>query len=307
MGSIPLLPIPELFDLLREALDSRVDSLHRSLAAWTLLVAVGLILEYAPDLVKLCGKKQLEEHPWLWMRVYAFAGPILVTAGVAGELFVGAEFGLAEVRLRAFENLTNEQFRKTASEANRLALAAEANLAGALANAESAKATAKGFESKIADADARAAEARQMAEEERLARVRIEERLGGWRLDTQARQRLVEKLKPYAGTPFDLAVNPAEALFLDTLDGILGSAKWVRKIPKAPDGENISILLSNKAGINFSSGLTIEVAKNQWKEFGAAFTALVRGLNFEGIPAHGNVFLVGSNTEAIHIIIGNRQ
>jgi hypothetical protein len=74
---------------------------------------------------------------------------------------------------------------------------------------------------RISEADAKAAAANEKAEAEKLARVRIEERLGGWRLGPEAQARITEKLKPFAGTPFDLSVNPMEERFMETLDSIL--------------------------------------------------------------------------------------
>jgi hypothetical protein len=153
----------------------------------------------------------------------------------------------------------------------------------------------------IADAKARAAEANRLAAEEQLARVKIEEKLAGWRLDPKAQERLIEKLKPYAGTPFDLAVNPVEYRFMETLDGILIAAGWVRQ-PKA----DFSVLLDGKASINYWSGVTIEFAQESLNSFRTAAETLVRGLAAEGIPAKGNV-IQGGDPNAIHVVVGKRE
>jgi hypothetical protein len=153
----------------------------------------------------------------------------------------------------------------------------------------------------IADAKARAAEANRLAAEEQLARVKIEEKLAGWRLDPKAQERLIEKLKPYAMTPFDLAVNPVEYRFMETLDGILIAAGWVRQ-PKA----DFSVLLDGKASINYWSGVTIEFAQESLNSFRTAAETLVRGLAAEGIPAKGNV-IQGGDPNAIHVVVGKRE
>jgi len=61
----------------------------------------------------------------------------------------------------------------------------------------------------------------------------VKEKLGGWKLESQAQDRLHEKLTPYAGTHFVLSTNPVEAKFMEVLDGILRGSGWVWQQPKA--------------------------------------------------------------------------
>ncbi len=89
----------------------------------------------------------------------------------------------------------------------------------------------------------RAAEANQKAEEEHLARVRIEEKLAGWKLDAEAQARIIKTLKQYAKTPFDLGATPTEVAFMETIDGVLVSAGWSRRMPVATN-PLVSILLN---------------------------------------------------------------
>jgi hypothetical protein len=72
-------------------------------------------------------------------------GGLLITVGVAGELVIGVLSSRTETKVREINDSTIANIRRDA------ALAEE-----------------------------RAAEANRIAEEERLARVRIEQRLGGW-------------------------------------------------------------------------------------------------------------------------------
>lgn len=186
---------------------------------------------------------------------------------------------------------------------------AKAELAGQqerAANAEhdtaEAKKAAEIFRLQIATANAQAAEADQKAEEEHLARVRIEEKLTGWKLDAPAQARLVDNLKQYRNTPFDLRANPVEASFMEVLDAVLHSAGWTRQIPS---GDNI--LLDGKARISYASGVTVEIAAYRASDLGTAAEALVKGLNAEGIPARSQVALQEPDPSAIHVIIGDKE
>lgn len=84
----------------------------------------------------------------------------------------------------------------------------------------------------VAQANQRSAEANEKAEAEHLARVRIEEKLAGWKLDAGAQARIIKRLEQYEKTPFDLGANPAEVVFMEVMDGILGSTGWVRQPPE---------------------------------------------------------------------------
>ncbi len=81
------------------ALESSYDSLSFWLTIWTAIVVLGLILEYAHDFQKLV------RGPRRWMILRKFIGGILVTAGVAGELFVQFRLSGVETNLRTAKNL----------------------------------------------------------------------------------------------------------------------------------------------------------------------------------------------------------
>jgi hypothetical protein len=72
---------------------------------------------------------------------------------------------------------------------------------------------------RAAHAEQRASEATQKAEEEHLARVRIEEKLAGWKLDAGAQARIIKKLEQYKKTPFRFGGKPKR-------DGFYGSDRW---------------------------------------------------------------------------------
>lgn len=259
----------------------------------------------------------------VWLLIFG----VLVVIGVAGESIFGLRTWWNNRKLHDVNNAIDQyrqaetarmnrdasDARNDAAHAIERAAKAEENLAGALAGAESAKAMAKGYESQIAASDARvkgaeaqAAEANRIAEAERLARVKIEERLSGWKLDIEGRNRLTTKLKLFSGTSFDLWVNPDESPFMDVIDGVLQSAGWKQEKPKQASDTQVSILLSNKAAILYASGITIEVAEEKREAFGKAAEALINGLIAEGIPARGNLAR-GASANAIHVVIGKRD
>jgi hypothetical protein len=164
----------------------------------------------------------------------------------------------------------------------------------------------------IADAGARAAEANEKAESERLARVKIEERLAGWKLGLEAQARLIERLKPFASTPFDLSVNPVETGFMETLNGVLVAAGWSRQEPKPsgtppPGAVAIPLLIHDKASMITSAGISVEIAQERMKDFERAGAALVEGLTAEGIPAKAVKVGPDPNPDSIHVVIGSRE
>lgn len=183
--------------------------------------------------------------------------------------------------------------------------AKDGEIADARKEAGEANKKAEGFRLDIAQANQRAAEATQSAEEERLARVRIEEKLAGWKLDAAAQTRIIEKLSKFEMTPFDLGTDPGELSFMETMDGLLGSAGWVRQQPK-PDNPLFSVLLDGKARINYVSGIYIELAPSSVPRFGSAAEELVKSLRAEGIPAQGQIATKETDPSCIHIVIGKK-
>ena len=158
---------------------------------------------------------------------------------------------------------------------------------------------------RAAHAEDRAAQANKAAEAERLARVRIEEKLGGWRLDAVAQERVIAKLKAYKSIPFDLGANPTEVVFMETIDGILSAAGWRRLAPNS-GGAIANVLLNGKARINYVSGIFVEVAPSRLAEWTPAARALEDALQAEGIKATLQTSPLQTDANAIHIVIGSR-
>jgi hypothetical protein len=90
------------------------------------------------------------------------------------------------------------------------------------------EATDHAHEIEIAQLHRETAEANRKAEEERLARVKIEEYLAPRVILQDQGERIGAAIKPYAGTPFDIAVDPAvEVEFVRNILDVLGfSGGW---------------------------------------------------------------------------------
>ena len=78
----------------KSSLENLIDSLARTMHVFTVLVAVGLIIEYRTPFVRFW-------YTGDWGYILAAIGGILVTVGVAGELSIGLISASKEKRLRA--------------------------------------------------------------------------------------------------------------------------------------------------------------------------------------------------------------
>ena len=103
----------------KQALEKSVGRLGKWLHFFTGLVTLGLILEYAPDIIEAFRTRQIPSR--------LLIGGVLITVGVAGELFVGFFASRKDTALRE----ENDSLVARANERAALAeqAAAEANLA----------------------------------------------------------------------------------------------------------------------------------------------------------------------------------
>ncbi len=184
---------------------------------------------------------------------FAFGAGVLITGNVINSR--------QAKQLRQFDRDLTDAKTELGKQQERAAHA-ERDVAEAKKAAGDADAKAEGFRRDIATANERAADANKVAEGERLARVRIEEKLAGWKLDGGAQQRIISKIKQYEKTPFDLGTNPNELTFMETMDSILVGSGWTRQIPSS-DNPLFNLLLNGKARINYVSGIYIEIAASQ--------------------------------------------
>jgi hypothetical protein len=158
-------------------------------------------------------------------------------------------------------------------------------------------------------ANREAAQLRKDAEDEANARLKLQQRMGGWQLSTDEQNELVDKLKSFLGTPFDLVSDPVEAQFMNQIDDVLARRSgWNRLPPRQPDGTPYIILIGNKAGVYVGTpGINIEVARDAFDRLGNAFSGLKKALSSVGIVPNTNIVRKGEgDPRAIHIIIGKR-
>jgi hypothetical protein len=182
-------------------------------------------------------------------------------------------------------------FEKTVSDARKLEISRLSS------EAESARAI-------IADAVARAKEADQKAEAEKLERVKLQEKIA-WRSLTGEQQKNVSsKIRPFAGQQYLLAVSgdPESANFLPTIDAILKDAGWVRLPPSGalltPDGT---------ASIGIKSKIVILVAESKQAELGPRVLEFVKALSDEGIAASAGYDPANKNSpDVIEITVGSK-
>ena len=92
------------------------------------------------------------------------------------------------------------------------------------------RARAKEADARIANANAASAKANETAEGERLARVKIEERLAWRRIGPKVHDTSVEILKPYRGAVVRITVvgmdNPEMIEFAKSISSIFTAAQW---------------------------------------------------------------------------------
>src|ERR1017187_6258855 len=102
------------------SLESSLDSWEFWLAASTLTVVVGLVLEYWYEVRKLAS-----ERPFRWKSFQELMGAVLVTIGVAGELLIQSKASKIEAAIRDVNHKVEASLNKQAADAKREA--AEAN------------------------------------------------------------------------------------------------------------------------------------------------------------------------------------
>lgn len=169
--------------------------------------------------------------------------------------------------------------------------------------ADIAKADLEKAKTESALANERAAQATARALEAQLA---LEQLKAPRTLDIERHNRIFERIKHFAGTPFDLALQPdpeAVALTLQMLT-ILEGAGW--KLQKWHGQSGIVFNLPNgaKAGILFVDSVHVEFSENK-PEWEAPVLALINALIDEGIAVKGTR-ATNSDDNAIHVIIGRK-
>jgi hypothetical protein len=234
------------------------------------------------------------QHIDVLLQIFA----VIVAVGVLGEAVFGVRHVLLSRRLRVIEKAEDLQHRLT--------------IAGLQRDGESLKKTAndaeqkaEGFRLQIAQANERAANAEkevarlnELAERERLARIKIEEKLAPRSLGQKQQGRIASELKTFAGQEFDVFTHrlddPEAVNFSVQLVDILRAAGWVR---------------NGKGGQRWwmTEGVFVGVPKNASTRTTQAVGSLVSALSAEGIlAANHNPYPEEGDKETIPIIVAKK-
>jgi hypothetical protein len=194
------------------ALERTIDSLEKSLASlefWllaaTALVVLGLVLECWHEIPAAIDELR---RAWAWKSFLVIVGGVLITVGVAGELAVQFFASRKETNLRKANDAVFSILNGKAAEA--LERAAKAD-------------------ERASQNEKEAVRLSKIAEDERLARVKIEEDVTWRRLTKDQQIKMASRLKPFAsGTALlQYNLNDLEAdSFASDIASVLQQAKW---------------------------------------------------------------------------------
>lgn len=156
------------------ALEISLDSMEFWITVSTLLVVVGLVVEYWFPLSELIEEIR-KRHPFPWKKLAEMIGGVLVTIGVAGELSFQSIASNKGALIRAYshqiEGLLNKEAGQARSEASHANERASRN-------------------------EKEAAQLRKDAESEHIARLELQARYEWRRLTAQQAKALCNDLKP---------------------------------------------------------------------------------------------------------------
>jgi hypothetical protein len=242
-----------------------------------------------------------------WEKVFfVSAGTAAVTAVIAAF----AAFVSGIVGYQISDRLQKASDEKIADSQARVA-DAKLESASALERATKAEEKVAGANERIANAELRAAEANRIAEGERLARVRIEERLAPRSLTQAQIAGLTNRLKPYSGTPVDIlqfGESPEITNFRALIEQPLRAAGW-------------NFVSSTAVGSGSLIGIAVALVEGSPKTDETTAEALLSALNAEGIlTANGGLVKreawpgfvmappgIPTNKAAIRIYIGSKM
>lgn len=170
-------------------LEIRSDSLDAWLLFWIILVVAGLVVEVCVVIKEHRGKT---EKRTVWTLLLELIGPVLITVGVAGELGIHVMAGHVDTALRNANKKVFALLNKEAADAQKGA-------AEAVKKAKEAEERARKFEASISSANALAEQAKQVAERERLERVKLEAQVAPRLLSVERQRAITASLKRFKG------------------------------------------------------------------------------------------------------------
>jgi hypothetical protein len=296
------------------ALESMANSLERSLDRWswwlsaaTILVVIGLVLEYWPDLIKLMKSK-----PFDWLLLRTMIGGAFITIGVAGELIAQSLASGDETKLRSASHEIEGALSQKAADADEHSRELEVQVADAKKEIARLSAVAERARADVADAIARAKEAERGSNEAKLAL----EKFRAWRVMTFDQQaEIVKAIAQFKGTRFDISLitgDPEATNFLGVIAFTLQLAQWEWIEYAHPTGPFMSVYnFPGKPNIGQQGsgiGIAVLVHQDHTSELSAAANALsnalaeVNGSAIAVVDAPADI----PNHDTIHIMIGKK-
>jgi hypothetical protein len=181
-----------------DSLEKSLTSLEFWLLAATALVVLGLVLEYWHEIPESIIELK---RAWAWKPLLVIIGGVLITVGVAGELAVQFFASQKETNLRKANDAVFSILNTKAAEASDRATKAENDTA----------------------------RLNKVAEDERLARIKIEEDVAWRRLSKDQQVKMASRLKSFSSETVLLQynLNDLEAdSFASDVASVLQQAKW---------------------------------------------------------------------------------
>lgn len=176
-------------------LNGSLEGLNHWMVFFTLLVVVGLGLEYFAPV-----KKLLTEKPFNPKLLAAAVGGILVTIGVFGELAVEVPVGIQEAQLRFKDDAYVAQLKDATESARRDTELARKEAQLARKETQLASKETEAAKLAVAVANQRAGEAKTIAEREHIERLRLERQLSPRRLTGDQTASIVKVLGDKPGS-----------------------------------------------------------------------------------------------------------
>jgi hypothetical protein len=207
------------------ALETLLSKYNWWMGLSTIAVALGILGEYVAHFIfeRDAKRNRIE-------MVLGILLGVLVLGGVVGEYIFGSK--LSDVAGQLQRKADGEVATLNKSAADAIKDAANAGKAAGEANEAAGIANEKAGESnkRAAKLEKEAAALKESAEGERLARVKIEERLAWRRITSQQHDRFVSGLKPYAGSYVRLTVlgngDLESETFARDIAEVLKGAHW---------------------------------------------------------------------------------
>jgi hypothetical protein len=173
-----------IFSLSKSSINKALDACEYALLLFGVLLALGIIGEYS------------KSEKW---KVHKRTFEIMVIIGVAGEIFADGGIFLFSRNLQTISDHEIAVLNKEAGDARKAA-------GDAVERSNRANERASKSEELASSNEREAARLRKLAEDERLARVKIESRLAWRRIDEQQRKQIVRDLNGFKGRELRLGV-----------------------------------------------------------------------------------------------------